>query len=269
VPRDPARLSYVPRVTDALSPLDLNYLDSERLFMGSSGVGEYVERKDVAIVSCGLRARDLNFGFLKPPYADVEATAAAVSAYFAERALPFRLAFRAADRERCAPQLEAAGWRRKSEPLPGMTLALPARAPAPPAGLAVQRVATPAQLDAFREIAFTAFGYPAAAAPLFLSERLLALPAVSLFLGSVDGAPVATSMSIATGGVAGIYWVATATPRRGCGYGEALTWAAAAAGAELGCGVASLQASALGRPVYARMGFAHVLDYERLHPPEA
>ena len=62
----------------------------------------------MAIASCGLRVRELNFGFLKPPYDAVEATAAGVRAYFAERELPFRIAFRSTDRERCAPALEAA-----------------------------------------------------------------------------------------------------------------------------------------------------------------
>jgi hypothetical protein len=33
--------------------------------------------------------------------------------------------------------------------------------------------------------------------------------------------------------------------------------------------MASPQASRLGRPVYARVGFDHVLDHEYLHPPDA
>jgi GNAT superfamily N-acetyltransferase len=73
----------------------------------------------------------------------------------------------------------------------------------------------------------------------------------------------------ATGSVGGIHWVATLEGRRGRGHGEALTWAAVAGGREAGCRVASLQASKLDRPVYARMGFAHVLDYEHLLPLEA
>jgi GNAT superfamily N-acetyltransferase len=75
-------------------------------------------------------------------------------------------------------------------------------------------------------------------------------------------------MLVATGSVAGIYWVATLDEQRGRGYGAALTWAAVAGGRELGCRIASLQASRLGRPVYSRMGFVHVLDHESLRPPE-
>lgn len=256
-------------MSSALSSLDCNFLDAQRVFMGFSDTGEYVERRGVAIASCGLRVRELNLGFLKPPYDDVEATAAGVRAYFAERALPCRIAFRGADHERCAPALEVGGWRGKSDPVPGMTLPLPTSPPAAPGGLAIERVRTPEQLARFREAAFAGFGYPVAGARLFLNERLLALPHVRMYAGFVAGAVVATSMLVATGDVAGIYWVATVEGQRGRGYGEALTWAAATGGSEFGCGIASLQASKLGRPVYARMGFAHVLDYEHLHPPEA
>ena len=149
-----------------------------------------------------------------------------------------------------------------------MTLALPASPrPAPP-DLAIQAVRTREQVLAFREAAFRGFGYPVAAAHIFLSERVLELPQVRLFSGLVDGVVVATSMLIATGGVAGIYWVATLEEHRGLGFGEALTWAAVSGGREFGCRIASLQASKLGRPVYARMGFAHRLDYASLLPPE-
>ena len=150
-----------------------------------------------------------------------------------------------------------------------MTLALPAEAPPASAGLAIERVRTPAQLAAFREAAFRGFGYPPAVAPHFLPDQLIAMPQVRLFAGLVGGEVVATSLLIATGSIAGIYWVATLEGHRGRGHGAALTWAAAAAGREFGCTLASLQASKLGRPVYARMGFAHALDYEHLLPPAA
>jgi GNAT superfamily N-acetyltransferase len=251
-----------------LSAPDCNYLDANRIFMAFSERGEYLERGLVAIACCGLPVEELNWGFLKPPYDDVEATADAVRAYFAERKLPFRVSFRGADRERCVPALEAAGWRRKGDPAPGMTLALPAAPTPTPLGLAIEEVRTAEQLVAFREAAFRGFGYPVAAARLFLGERLLALPNVHLYAGLSGGAVVATSVLITTGDVAGIYWVATLEDHRGRGYGAALTWAAAVGGEQRGCRIASLQASKQGRPVYARMGFAHVLDYEHRLPPE-
>jgi hypothetical protein len=252
----------------ALAALDANYLDASRIFMAIADSGEYVERQDVAISCCGLPAQALNFGFLKPPWPDPVATAEAVRDWFASRRLPFQLTFRDPDARRPARALEPAGWHASGDPMPGMTLALPAAAPPPPAGLAIRRVETPDLLVGYRETAFRGFGYPAAVAPRFMNERLFGLPQVRLFAGLVDDTVVATSMLIASGAVAGIYWVATLEEHRGRGYGEALTWAAVAGGREFGCRIASLQASKLGRPVYARMGFAHVLDYEHLLPPE-
>ena len=252
-----------------LSALDANFLDASRIFVSYSKTGEYRERRDVAIVSCGLPVESLNFGFLRPPHGDLAAAAAAVRSYFTDRGLPFQLTFRDEDGSRSIQDLESAGWRRKPDPTPGMTLAMPASPRPPPSGLAIQAVHTREQLVAFRETAFQGFGYPVGAAHIFLSDRVLELPQVRLYSGLVDGAVVATSMLIATGSVAGIYWVATLEPQRGRGYGEALTWAAALGGQQFGCGIASLQASKQGRPVYARMGFERALDYESLLPPVA
>ncbi len=250
-----------------LNAVDFNYLDASRIFVVFSDTGEYVERGDVAIASCGLPVEELNWGFLKPPYTDLGATAAAVQSYFADSKLPFKLAFRG-DQRHEVRTLETKGWSRKSDPTPCMTLAMPESFPAPPSPLTIREVHTHGELVAFREAAFRGFGYPVAAAFIFLGDRLLALPQVRLYAGLAEGAVVATSMLVATGAVAGIYWVATAEGHRGRGYGEALTWAAVAGGRDFGCDIASLQASTLGRPVYSRMGFEHVVDYEYLHPPE-
>jgi GNAT superfamily N-acetyltransferase len=253
---------------DGLADVDWNYLDANRAFVACSPRGEYLERRDVAIVCCGLPAEQLNWGLLKPPCRDPAATAEAVRVYFGERALPFQVSAREDDGKRPLQGLEAIGWRRRPDATPGMTLAIPASVPKPPAPLVIDRVRSAEELVAFRETAFVGFGFPAATAGLFLNERLLALPGVRLYSGRLDGAVVATSMLMATGSVAGIYWVATLEAQRGRGYGEALTWAAVAGGRELGCAVASLQASKQGRPVYARMGFEHVLDYAHYLPPE-
>ena len=252
-----------------LPALDSNYLDASRLFVSHADTGEYRERKDVVIVSCGLPIETLNFGFLRPPYETLGTTAAAVQAYFEGRKLRFQLAFREDAGKRSVLRLESDGWRRKPDPMPGMTLAIPASRKPPPPELRILEARTHEEVVAFRETAFRGFGYPVAAARIFLGDRVLDAPQVRLYSGLVEGAVVATSMLIATGVVAGIYWVATLEEHRGRGYGEALTAAAVAGGREFGCRIASLQASKLGRPVYERMGFEHVLDYVSLLPPEA
>jgi GNAT superfamily N-acetyltransferase len=246
-----------------LAALDANYLDASRLFVVGAPGGEYQERHDAAVVCCGLPVRSLNWAFLKPPYADLAATAAAARAYFAARKLPYQLSYR--DPEG-APAKALAGTAPGPEPTPGLVLPLPAEIPPVPEGLKVEPVATPAQLARFREAAFTGFGYPPQIAHRFMHDALLAQPHVRLFSGLMEGEVVATSLLVATGRVAGIYWVATLEPARRRGFGAALTWAAVAAGQQARCEIASLQASTLGRPVYEKMGFAHVLEYEHLVP---
>lgn len=248
--------------------LDHNYFEANRLLVAYTKRGEVRERNGVAIVSSGLPVEDLNWGILRPPFGDCDAAAAAVRAFFSEAALPFRLVV-SSDAPEATRALESSGWERRGEPVPGMTLALPARLRRPPEALAIREVRSAEELVAFREAAFAGFGYPVGAAGIFLNDHLLALPHVRLYAGIEDGAVVATSMLVATGSVAGIYWVATREDRRGRGWGEALTGAAVAGGQAFGCGVASLQASRRGFPVYARMGFAHVRDYEYLYPAEA
>jgi GNAT superfamily N-acetyltransferase len=104
------------------------------------------------------------------------------------------------------------------------------------------------------------------AAKLFLTESMLDLPTVRFYLGCVDGEPACSGALVATGDVAGIYWVATREAYRGRGFGTAMTWAAIEGGVELGCRMASLQASELGRPVYETMGFAHAGGHRQFGP---
>ena len=131
----------------------------------------------------------------------------------------------------------------------------------PVEGLEMTAVRSPEQLEAFQRTAFEGFGFPPEAGALLLTEQLLEVPEVELCLGTLDGEPAATACVVASGSLAGIYWVATLDRHRRRGLGEALTWAAIRAGMQRGCDVSSLQASALGAPVYARMGFASPIRY--------
>ena len=80
------------------------------------------------------------------------------------------------------------------------------------------------------------------------------------FLGLLHGEPVATVSLVTAGGAAGIYNVTTTEAARGRGIGATMTVAAARHGAERGLTLATLQASAIGRPVYERLGFEFVCD---------
>lgn len=255
----------MPTILPLETALDHNFVEANRALVVYTKRGSFHERHGVAIVSSGLLVEALNWGLLRPPFDDVVASAAAVRDAFAPAGLPHRLVFRGEHRE-ALRVLADHGWSHRQDGSPAMTLALPASPPPAPRELGIREVTTPAALAAYGDAAFTGFGYPPLAAGLFLHEHLLSLSHFRLYAGVVDGAVVATSMLVATGAVAGIYWVATRPEQRGRGYGEALTWAAIAGGEALGCRLAFLVASKAGFPVYARMGFAHAFDHELLHP---
>lgn len=144
--------------------------------------------------------------------------------------------------------LRARGWRLDEEepalvlrPLPAAVL------PALP-GLAIRPVVDAAGLADFRSVSETP--------SVFLPSLAAALdPAVALLVGYEHGWPVATSRLTCLGAIAEITGVVTVPAARRRGYGTALTWAAIAGAVARRCTVAMLSASAMGYPVYLRMGF--------------
>ena len=93
-------------------------------------------------------------------------------------------------------------------------------------------------------------------------RRIPTDPVPIRFLGLVDGQPVATSRVSLSGGVAGLYSVVTAPSLRGRGIGRGMTVAALAAGRTAGYRIGVLQSSELGLPVYRRLGFRQLFEYD-------
>jgi ribosomal protein S18 acetylase RimI-like enzyme len=101
---------------------------------------------------------------------------------------------------------------------------------------------------------------------------VLRAPHIAAFLALVLGEPAAGAMVVVTHGVAGIYWVGTTPSARGRGLAELCTRVATNRGFDLGARMAALQASTMGEPIYARMGYATVTHYPtlvQLPPPKA
>ncbi|HLK12461.1 MAG TPA: GNAT family N-acetyltransferase [Candidatus Binatia bacterium] len=149
--------------------------------------------------------------------------------------------------------------------MPGMVLDRRLPEVAPPAGVALRRVATAADVAAYAEVmsaAYATYGMPADVMPaLFPRPDPLIGPYIVSYLAYWDGRPAAGAMTVVTHGVAGIYWVGTIPEARGRGLAELCTRAAGNAGMDLGGRIAALQASPMGEPVYRRMGYAEVTRY--------
>jgi GNAT superfamily N-acetyltransferase len=76
-----------------------------------------------------------------------------------------------------------------------------------------------------------------------------------VYIARVDGEAVATVVAYHHGGDAGIYNVGTRAAARGKGLATGLMRQAARDAREAGCQTTSLQATAMGRPVYQRLGY--------------
>jgi ribosomal protein S18 acetylase RimI-like enzyme len=86
-------------------------------------------------------------------------------------------------------------------------------------------------------------------------EKLYQRGPLKLYLGYENKFPVSTSMSFETGSIAGLYMIATMETYRGKGWGTFLTEYAMEKCFQNNCRVIILHASAMGEPVYRKIGF--------------
>ncbi len=131
-----------------------------------------------------------------------------------------------------------------------------------PAGITIEQATDAATPLEASDAAMPAAGGDDEARRLFhAAYELLILgpdPEMTYFVGRLDGRVVATSALYTGTGLAGIYAVGTVPEMRGRGLGRALTAAALVEGRRRGFESAALMSSALGLPVYRRLGFREV-----------
>jgi hypothetical protein len=144
--------------------------------------------------------------------------------------------------------------------LPGAAL------PDAPPELRIVEAINPAILADCERVAIAGFAItelqPVRLGSLF-DARALGGP-LRIWVGYLGDRPVTTAAVFADGAVNGIYVVTTLSEVRGRGYGTAVTAHAIAASAPV---PAVLEASAIGQPVYRRLGFADVVRYDMWMKP--
>ena len=152
------------------------------------------------------------------------------------------------------PDLTPSGWHLVGHPPLMVRMPNAAPAPAVPAELHIQEVVDQPSLEVFERTLIDGYPMPDMQPYRwggFYDERVLG-GATRMWLGSVDGRPVATAATHVAAGVNSVEMVATLDGFRGRGYGAAVTWAATTADPSR---PAILIASDLGRPVYERLGY--------------
>lgn len=232
----------------------------------------HVERVDGAVlVATGLPLRLFNQVIAASDGADPRGIARAV-AIARERGYRFAVNLRRGADDRLVPFVSELGLvAHPDNPwMPGMALhPLPpagARVPAP--GHEIRRVADPSGLADHIRTGALGFEMPEEWLAVVVNEDLADRTDVGVYVGYADGAPVTTGLAVRTGTTLGIYNIATVEGARRRGFGADMTARLVEDGRAAGCDVAILQASPMGRPVYERLGFRTVVEYDAWIDPE-
>jgi len=127
-----------------------------------------------------------------------------------------------------------------------------------PAGFKIELVTTQRQLEQFKQAFVAGMEIPAWAGQAWVDASLafgIENAPYQMYVGLLDGEPVASNMLFNGGGIAGVYAVATVQHARRLGIGAAITLTAFQDALALGYRYGGLFSTALGEPVYRRIGF--------------
>ncbi len=134
-----------------------------------------------------------------------------------------------------------------------------------PAGITLGWVQDRHGMDAFVAAVDAAYGdqgFPSGTATDVVRDvRAFITPGCHSVVAYDDGRPVAAAQTLLSHGAAGVYWVGTIPEDRGRGLGEAVTRAVTNRAFDLGARCVTLQASGMGEPIYARMGYRVLYRY--------
>jgi GNAT superfamily N-acetyltransferase len=179
------------------------------------------------------------------------------------RGVPFCVVLRRGVDDRFAPRILQLGLRCHREVMPGMALdPIPSDIEAADVHLDVRVVSDETGLADHVAAVARAFDIPIAMFRDFVGRALCLRPGCTVYLGTLDGEPVTSGFAVRTGRTIGLYKIATIPEARDRGFGDAMTRRIVADGAAAGCEVAALQASDMGRPIYERIGFRAVIEYD-------
>ncbi len=154
------------------------------------------------------------------------------------------------DERDAAALLEAAGHKLDATPM-AMTLQLAGLPDPETEGLDWDAGATPADLGRLNDLAY---GYEVPTFGAVIAELPPELP-LRLYQARADGEPASVLGTLDDGDDCGVYFVATLKKHRGRGLARRLLHVALAEARDRGLRTSTLQATKLGYPVYARLGY--------------
>jgi GNAT superfamily N-acetyltransferase len=179
------------------------------------------------------------------------------------RGVPYCVVLRRTVDDQDADLVMDLGLRHDPEVMPGMALGpIPFGVKAPDTQLDIRVVEDETGLGDHIAVIARGFDIPSAMARAFVGPKLLRHPGCTVYVGTLNGEPVTSGFTVRTGRTIGLYWIATIPEARGRRFGDAMTRRLVADAAAAGCDVAALQASDMGRPMYQRIGFRSVIEYD-------
>lgn len=224
--------------------------------------GEVVEVADLLVCLSNLPAPELNgTRVLREPADPVASLEAAREVFRARGHRFFGIELEAGRHAGVEAAVRSAGLRRV-EAWPAMVADVPAigGGPASP-DVEIRPVENERDLPHVREVETAVFGTPRAVAERFVGSPMLRDARVRMFLAWAGDRAVGEATGYLLEGAVGIFGVGVLPEARGRGIGAALTRAAAASFGDA-ADLAWLQPSDRARPMYERLGFRAVSDWE-------
>jgi ribosomal protein S18 acetylase RimI-like enzyme len=253
---------------------DANYIDYWMLYRNVPGSESRLDA-DTAWLMTSVPVSLFNGVYRAPAEATAVAELAAeITSRAAARGVPFRWNTCLTTPPETVAVLTTAGWTLdNTNPVMVFPPVAPGADATLPPGVTIETVDDDESFVAWSRIVALGFGFPAdSVEPAHTLDRLLGLPGETPFvryLARVDGEPAATSALLPTGTLGGIYSVATLPEFRGRGLGGAVTMHVVHAANAIDASMAVLQASKMGEPVYARLGFTTIGLTAGYIPPPA
>jgi ribosomal protein S18 acetylase RimI-like enzyme len=252
---------------ELLELADLNLAESFREHARWSAAGAVDERDDTLRALSATRfAAGLFNGVLCTGRCpdDPAAWLAAQRTFYANHQRGFSIYLRG-ERDAAIGQACIAAGLTLTDSAPGMACDAPVAVAPLAEGVTVEQVNS---VEVMRELvpvlagAYALLGLPESVTHKVLGEaERLFRPHLLWLLARHKGVPAAAAMVLFSHSIAGLYWVGTRPELRGHALGEACTRVATNLAFAYGARAVVLQASALGRPVYLRIGFREITSY--------
>jgi hypothetical protein len=170
---------------------------------------------------------------------------------------------------------EAHGLVGFGDPVPQMICRRRLECSVPPTGVSLRQVRDEEGVADFAAVnadAYATYGMPAEVFVDMFDRpgRMLACAQTSIVVGYQGNRPVATALSFVSDGVGCLQWVGTVPDARHLSLGRLVTEWATNAAFDRGATSVTLQASAMGEPLYAKLGYEtqyHYREYVRWEAP--